>query len=313
MPRNARLKAEDTEAWYHLCAHAATKHGEFPLARPAVRHKLLKIIKRYASIYFCEIAVLEIMGNHYHNIIRFDESRTLSKDELMERALALYPKKKKVIECWPEKKWKRLQERLFDVSEFMRNVQGTFATWYNRTFCRKGHFWGDRFKSALLGGPESVLNAALYVELNAVRAGLVECPEDYEGGTLYLREAGQDKWLLPLSAILHDEKLSKKELHTRFKQLCYYRGAVITKLGQKRIPEEVIRREKARGFKKRGAYRKRLRCFTDGLVLGSELYVLDQLTKLRKLGRYLRRKNPVSQFGGAMFSLREQRSNFVEA
>jgi hypothetical protein len=107
------------------------------------------------------------MGNHYHNIIRFDQPRALSKDELMERALALYPKSKKVIECWPEKKWKRLQERLFDVSEFMRKVQGSLATWYNRTFDRKGHFWGDRFKSVLLGGPEAVLNAALYVELNA--------------------------------------------------------------------------------------------------------------------------------------------------
>jgi len=121
----------------------------------------------------------------------------------------------------------------------MRNVQGSFATWYNRTFGRKGHFWGDRFKSALLGGPESVLNSALYVELNAVRAGLVECPEDYEGGTLYLCEAGQDKWLLPLSEILHEEKLNAKELHTRFKQLCYFRGSVITKQGQKAIPEEV--------------------------------------------------------------------------
>ena len=82
---------------------------------------------------------------------------------------------RKVLECWPEARWKRLQEHLFDVSEFVRKVQGAFATWYNRTFNRKGHLWGDRFKSTLLGGPEAVLDAALYVELNAVRAGLVEC------------------------------------------------------------------------------------------------------------------------------------------
>ena len=54
------------------------------------------------------------------------------------------------------------------------------------------------------------------------------------------------------------------------------------------------------------------RATLDGLVLGSELYVLDQLMKLRKLGRYVRRKNAVKQLEGALFSLREQRSNFVE-
>ena len=91
MPRKARLKLDDAEAWYHFCAHAAAKHGEFPLAKPAVRHKLIQLIKRYASIYFCEFGVLEVMG--YHNIVRFDKPRKLSSDELMERALALYLKR----------------------------------------------------------------------------------------------------------------------------------------------------------------------------------------------------------------------------
>jgi len=76
----------------------------------------------------------------------------------------------------------------------------------------------------------------------------------------------------------------------------------------------VIRAERERGFKKRGVFRKRWRCFRDGLVLGSELYVREQLLKLRKLGRYIRRVNPVKQLegAGALFSLREQRSNFIE-
>jgi len=47
--------------------------------------------------------------------------------------------------------------------------------------------------------------------------------------------------------------------------------------------------------------------------LGGELYVLDHLQKLRKAGQYLRRKNPIPQLDGLLFSLREQRSHFVEA
>jgi hypothetical protein len=152
----------------------------------------------------------------------------------------------------------------------------------------------------------------MYVELNAVRAGLVTHPEDYEGGSLYLREAGKDGWLMPLSEILYDQKGSQDELHARFKELIYYRGAIVTKKGQKPIPEEVIQRERERGFRKRGAFRKRVACFTNGLVLGGELYVREKLTVLRKVGQYLRRKNPVEQLGGVLFSLREQRSNYVQ-
>ena len=312
MPRNARLKLDQTDAWYHLCARAAAKHGEYPLADPLVRFRLLDLIKHYAGIYFCKFASVNCMGNHWHGVCHFDAPRTLSPEERMERALALYPNSRKTLDAWPEKKWLRLEKRLFDVSEFMRNVQGGFSRWYNRTYRRKGHFWGERFKSVILGGPQAVLDAVLYVELNAVRAGLVECPEDYQGCSLYLREAGQDGWLMPLSEILYDEKGCKDELHARFKELAYYRGAVITKKGQKAIPEEGIKRERARGFKKRGAFAKKLRCFTDGLVLGSELYVREHLTKLRKAGQYLRRKNPVPQLDGLFFSLREQRTHYVE-
>lgn len=312
MPRSARLKLQDYDAWYHLCARAAARQGEFPLALPLVRFKLLELIQHYAAIYFCKFSSLNVMGNHWHGVCHFDQPRALSADELMERALALYPNSRKTLEAWPEKKWRRLEKRLFDVSELMRNVQGGFSRWYNRTFLRKGHFWGERFKSVILGGPQAVLDAVLYVELNAVRAGLVQCPEDYEGSSLYLREAGQDGWLMPLSEILYDEQGTKDELHARFKELVYYRGAVITKVGQKPIPEDVIKREAARGFKKRGAFAKKLRCFTDGLVLGSELYVREHLTRLRHAGYYLRRKNPVPQIEEAFFSLREQRSHFAE-
>jgi len=312
MPRTARLKLEESDAWYHLCARAAAKHAEYPLADPLVRFKLLDLVQHYAAIYFCKFSALNIMGNHWHGVCHFDQPRSLSPEERMDRALALYPNSRKTLDAWPERKWLRLEKRLFNVSEFMRNVQGGFSRWYNRTYHRKGHFWGERFKSVILGGPQAVLEAVMYVELNAVRAGLVECPEDYQGCSLYLREAGKDDWLMPLGEILHDEKGTADELHARFKELVYYRGAVITKKGQKPISEEVLKREQARGFKKRGAFAKRLRCFTDGLVLGSELYVRDHLTKLRGVGQYLRRKNPVSQLDGALFSLREQRSHFVE-
>ena len=48
-------------------------------------------------------------------------------------------------------------------------------------------------------------------------------------------------------------------------------------------------------------------------MLGTELFILDILTKLRAQGYFLRRRKPVLQKEAGFFTAREQRSNFVEA
>jgi len=69
--------------------------------------------------------------------------------------------------------------------------------------------------------------------------------------------------------------------------------------------------EIARGFASRGVYLKRLGYFVDGLAIGTEQFIRDQLTVMRDEGRYLRRKHPIPQLGGIHLSLREQRSHAV--
>ena len=177
-----------------------------------------------------------------------------------------------------------------------------------RSVNRKGRFWAERFKSTLLLTPESVLDCQLYVELNPVRAGLVEHPEDYRWSSLYLREAKKDGHLVPLSEILGERR---KGIYETYKSMLYHRGAVVTKTGQRPISREVLKREEARGFTRRGIFRRKLRCFTDGVALGSEVAVREQLGRLRELGRVRRRRNPARQAGPAMYSVREQRRHFV--
>lgn len=309
MARLPRIKSEDSGGWYHLYASVAGFSGDYSLSDPAVRYKLLSIIQFYTHAYFCGVASFQLMGNHYHLVARFDLPRKLSQEELWERALRLYPRSHKQLAAWPKSRWKRLQERIFDVSECMRNIQGAFASWYNRTHNRKGRFWAERFKSTLLASPEAVRECVLYIELNAVRAGLVARPEDYVGGSLYLREIGKDDWLIPLQEIMPEPGAG---LYERFKELIYHRGAVITKENQRPLSPEVLASERARGFARSGLCRKRLRYFTDGLLLGGELLIREKLAALRRSGHYLRRKNPSETGHSALFQLREQRSHFVD-
>ncbi len=73
----------------------------------------------------------------------------------------------------------------------------------------------------------------------------------------------------------------------------------------------MLDQEIARGFVTRGLYRKRLAYFVDGLAIGSEAFIRDQLARLREEGQYLRRRHPIPQLGGIHLSIREQRSTAV--
>jgi putative transposase len=43
---------------------------------------------------------------------------------------------------------------------------------------RRHYFWGDRFKSVIVDKGETLVNCPAYIDLNPLRAGLVDHPED---------------------------------------------------------------------------------------------------------------------------------------
>ena len=311
MARVGRFKIEQADAWYHIHARIAGHKGDYPLARPVVMRRLIEIIEHFSRIYFCRVAAFSIMGNHYHLITRFDAPKPLSREELREKTRMMYPSKtsQDKIDQWSDEQWEHYRRRLFDISEYMRNIQSTFARWYNKTFRRRGRFWADRFKSVYLEDARALLDCMLYVELNPLRAGLVKRPEEWQGSSIHLRELGKAGWLAPLTDFVGPE--TEKQALLEFRQLLYYRGSVPTKEGQAAIPEELLKAEIARGFKTQGIFLKRLGYFVDGLAIGSEAFLREQIAKMREEGSYKRRKNPISQLGGIHHSLREQRKTGV--
>ncbi len=307
MARMRRIKWVRREGWYHVYCKVAGSKGEYPLAKSLCQRKLIGLMRFYAQAYCCEISAFNVMGNHYHMVIKFEARRELSQAELLRRAKALYPKYEEALKCWPLAKWKHFQERLFDLSEYMRNVQTIFALWFNRQHQRLGRFWASRFKSLILQDLAAVRDCMLYVDLNPVRAGLVQRPEQHKGNSYYLRTIGKADWLKPLEEF-ETYKTARQALRD-YRGRLYYRGRIATRKGQAVIPQAIVESEKALGFATPGMYRQRLRYFVDGVVLGSEEFVRDYLQKLKKEGYYLRRKNPISQLAGVHATLREQRSH----
>jgi hypothetical protein len=68
---------------------------------------------------------------------------------------------------------------MWNLSHFVQTVKQRFSVWYNKRMARKGTLWEERFKSVLVMGPQAVASVAAYIDLNPVRAGLVEDPADY--------------------------------------------------------------------------------------------------------------------------------------
>lgn len=65
------------------------------------------------------------------------------------------------------------------ISRFMHDLQGGFASHYNRIKHRSGAFWSDRFHCTLVNGADHLMNCLAYIDLNMVRAGVVGHPKDW--------------------------------------------------------------------------------------------------------------------------------------
>lgn len=73
----------------------------------------------------------------------------------------------------------RYKRRFCDLSLYVKEVKERFSRWYNRKNQRVGTMWSGRFKSVLVEDGEALRTMAAYIDLNPVRAGIVEDPKDY--------------------------------------------------------------------------------------------------------------------------------------
>ena len=84
-----------------------------------------------------------------------------------------------------------------NLSEFMEQLEGSFAHYSNRRYHRVGHVFQDRFRDVVIENDVHLLTALCYVFMNPVAARLVEQPQDYQWST-YAATVG----LRPLPAFL---------------------------------------------------------------------------------------------------------------
>ena len=293
--RARRTKIIGEAAVYHCITR--TVNGEM-LFGDREKEVLRKMLWEVADFSGVEILTYCIMTNHLHVLVHVPGEQVVSDEELMRRYKILYPKPTKyqvasieVMEgqlrsggAEAEAIRRKLLARMGDVSEFMKAVKQRFSVWFNRSHQRFGTLWAERFKSVLVEGSGNALQTmAAYIDLNPVRAGIVEDPKDYRFCGYAEAVADQLEACAGLAFIWanpaqreYRKQIVFPEILAAHRMLLFGKGANPETLKGKQIYREAAVRvlEKEHGqLPKTVLLRCRVRYFTDGAILGSAEFV----------------------------------------
>jgi putative transposase len=82
------------------------------------------------------------------------------------------------------------------VSSMMQAIGRRFVRYINRRHARTGSLWEGRFKSCLINSDQYLLTCSRYIELNPVRAGMVEDPAQYPWSSYRCNALGEPDALI---------------------------------------------------------------------------------------------------------------------
>jgi len=97
----------------------------------------------------------------------------------MRLAAELEVMKEKNLDEFYEKTIKGYLDRFCSLKRFMKELKERFSRWFNKRHGRRGTLWQERYRSILVEDGEALRTISAYLDLNPVRAGLVDDPKDH--------------------------------------------------------------------------------------------------------------------------------------
>jgi REP element-mobilizing transposase RayT len=210
MPAYARshIVPPDEVGVYHCiarCVRRAFLCGVDPLTKHDYDHRkewIRERLEQLAPVFAIDICGYAVMSNHLHVILRSrpDLVRDWSDDEVAFRWTRLCPPRDpatgdktepsacdlNIIVSDPAR-LAVIRQRLSSLSWFMGRLSEPIARRANREDECKGRFWEGRFKSLALLDEGAILACSIYVDLNPIRAGVAETPDQSQYTSAYDR------------------------------------------------------------------------------------------------------------------------------
>jgi putative transposase len=304
MPRTSRLIIAEEKAVYHVMSRTAL--DGFPL-KDIEKDFMLDLIKRFSALYFTEILGFCLMGNHFHLLVKMIPENRYTDEQIQKRFELFYGDSRE----FTEGQIPYLRDKLSSLSEFMREIKVGFARYYNRRHNRRGYFWGDRFKSVIVDKGETLVNCLAYIDLNPLRAGLVDRPEAYRWSSLgyHLQTQNKDRFLSMDFGLKEFSVKSQKERIRRYRRYVYEAGAIgrPDTMQTKVINEKVIAKERKKEFEisRTSRFRYRTRYFKDSGNIGSKEFFAVNYQRFKHLfySKHEKKPKPIKGLDG-MYSLK---------
>jgi REP element-mobilizing transposase RayT len=290
VPRSGRVKVKGEIAHYHIISRTV---GQQFLLGKAEKEKLVQILRYFSRIFFVEVNAYCIMSNHFHLVIRVLPAWMFGDDEVVRRIeLSRQKDKKKMDEEITPQMIQEAREKLEDISEFCKAFKQEFSCWYNKKHNRTGYFWGSRFKSLYLGNEIIIQCVCAYIELNPVRARMVQKPEDYRWSSLHNRQfASPSHRFCSFNGVFPDvpDNWPDTALLKDYRALVYHFGNIkrttVQDLEEGKsvddarspISDELYEATASRRFTPPAGELMlgRIRYFTDGVAIGSKEFIIQ--------------------------------------
>jgi len=283
--RQPRFFIQEKELVYHLVSK--TSLDGFVLNEDE-KNTFLHLLYQLSNFYFIDVLAFCIMGNHFHIIVRNKLEHQFDDEEILSRLYNYYPKFRKKPQFWRGVFQTQLpfwRKKLASISEFCKDLKQRFSRIYNKENGRQGYFWGERFKSVLLADDKAIRSCIAYIDLNPIRANIINKPEDYPWSSIYYRTKKHfySKWLsdefyfyfnelAEHNGIKKSNHWTKKDSLQFYLKYLYNKGIKPSSKGKiidPRIAKSILSPEESL-FQKN-------KCFSNGVVLGNKTSLKEKI------------------------------------
>ena len=276
MPRpRSILPALASSSHYHCLSRVVDRNFVFHEHERDVFRKVLRQVEAFSGV---RVLTWTILSNHFHVLVEVPPRPEAEPGdaEILERCRDLYSAEQMIAIEWEFAEAKR---------DGGRGLKQKFTLWFNREHERVGVLWESRFKSVIVEGHwNSLLKVAAYIDLNSVRAGMVDDPKDYRWCGYGEAVAGDRAARRGLSGVLVDLKPKAHwgDIGPRYRKILFGIGEEsATRVGLSRV--EVAKVWAAGGkLSLAQLLRCQVRYLSDGFAVGRESFVESVIAVLRE-------------------------------
>ena len=106
----------------------------------------------------------------------------------------------------------------YSISHMMQDIGRKYVRYINHTYRRTGTLWEGRYKASLVDSEVYLLTCMRYIEMNPVRAGMVESPGEYSWSSYPKNAQGRNDKIIkphPVYQLLGTKKLDQRHAYRK--------------------------------------------------------------------------------------------------